>query len=247
MEEHSIQCICSFASSTYLKQKAFLPVLTPPIGAFKAYGKRTFDYMKTTMEALRASRDSSEENLKLRKPYDDKVGVFPCRSFNLGEQSISFPHLDEGNLAQSWCSITPVGRFDPRIGGHIVLWDYGLVVEFPPGSTMLLPSALIRHSNTSIRPGESRYSIIQYASGGLFRWVHNGCMLERDWLSQASEEDLRKHQEERDLRWSKAVKMFTTLDELVGKAKGKDREQEVKEGVIDLESLGRKEVMVESF
>ena len=72
-------------------------------------------------------------------------------------------------------------------------------------------------------------------------------MLECDWLSQASEEDFRKHQEEQNLRWSKAMKMFTTLDELVDKAKGKNREQEFKKDVIDLESLRRKEVMVESF
>ena len=247
MEEHSIQCICSFASSTYLKQKAFLPVLIPPIGAFKAYGKRTFDYMKTTMEALQVSRNSSKENLKLKKPYNDKVKAFSCCSFNLGEQFIFFLHLNDGNLAQLWCSITPVGWFDPRIGGHIVLWDYRLVVEFPPGSTMLLPSALVRYSNISIHPGESCYSIIQYMSGGLFHWVHNGCMSECDWLSQASEKDLRKHQKEQDLQLSKAMKMFTTLDELVGKAKEKDREQEVKKGIINLKSLRRKEVMVESF
>ncbi|KAH9042329.1 hypothetical protein EDB84DRAFT_1232732, partial [Lactarius hengduanensis] len=79
-------------------------------------------------------------------------------SFNIGNQSTSFPHTNENNLAQSWCSITPLGTFNPKEGGHIVLWDLKMVVEFPPGlapgSTVLIPSALITHSNTPIRPGE---------------------------------------------------------------------------------------------
>jgi hypothetical protein len=172
--------------------------------------------MKQTVESLRASRDSAaDEKLKLRKPYDSQVGVFPCRSFNLGRQSISYPHTDEGNLAQSWCSITPVGRFNPKTGGHIVLWDFGLVVEFPAGSTIQIPSALIRHSNTSIADEETRYSIIQYAAGGLFRWVHNGFRSEADWLADACEGDLRRREEEQEARWAGAVEMFTKVDELV--------------------------------
>ncbi|KAN0113573.1 hypothetical protein V8E52_007637, partial [Russula decolorans] len=56
-------------------------------------------------------------------------------SFNLGQQTTSFPHLDEKNLAQSWCSKTLLGDFSPNLGGHLVLWDFGLVIRFPAGST----------------------------------------------------------------------------------------------------------------
>ncbi|KAI9431864.1 hypothetical protein H4582DRAFT_2062288 [Lactarius indigo] len=198
MGDPSIQRICNFGSS-----------------AFKIYGAKNYRYMKATVEALRASRDScSDEKLKLRRPYDSKVGVFPCRSFNLGEQSVSFPHTDNANLAQAWCSITPLGSFDPKWGGHLVLWDFKLVIEFPPGSTVLIPSALIKHSNTPVQTGETRFCIVQYAAGGLFRWVENGFRSDEDRRASSSEEQLQAYISEQGARWAKAAGMYTTLDEL---------------------------------
>jgi len=55
------------------------------------------------------------------------------------------------------------------VGGHLGLWDLGIVVEFPPNSTILIPSSLIVHSNTPIQSDKVRYSIVQYATGHLFR------------------------------------------------------------------------------
>ncbi|KAF5353901.1 hypothetical protein D9756_007287 [Leucocoprinus leucothites] len=199
MQEKSVQRICKFGSC-----------------GFHAYSQRNYEYMESTVEKLRAHYDSAADNRnKLRRPYDSAIGVFPCRSLNLGKQSISFPHTDEGNLAQSWCSITPVGSFDPSTGGHLVLWDFGLVIDFPPGATALIPSALIRHSNTSIAAGETRFSTIQYAAGGLYRWVYRGFMSEKDWRAQANEADLEEDRAEQEQRWRESVKMFTTLGELL--------------------------------
>ena len=70
----------------------------------------------------------------LRKPYGAKVGVFPCCSFNVGKWSFTTPHMDDGNLAHSWCLVTALGCFYPDLGGHFVLWDFGLVVRFSPAS-----------------------------------------------------------------------------------------------------------------
>ncbi|KAJ7791104.1 hypothetical protein B0H13DRAFT_2394385 [Mycena leptocephala] len=42
--------------------------------------------------------------------------------------------------------------------------------SFPPGSTLLIPSALVQHSNVPIRAHEQRSSITQYTAGSLFRW-----------------------------------------------------------------------------
>ena len=64
-----------------------------------------------------------------------------------------------------------LGDFDPTKGSHLVLWECKLVIEFPPGSTILIPSAIITHSNVPIQAGEKRYSVTQYATGVLFRWV----------------------------------------------------------------------------
>ncbi|KAI9429656.1 hypothetical protein H4582DRAFT_2064922 [Lactarius indigo] len=156
MGDPSIQRICNFGSS-----------------AFKIYGAKNYRYMKATVEALRASRDScSDEKLKLRRPYDSK-----------------------------W-------------GGHLVLWDFKLVIEFPPGSTVLIPSALIKHSNTPVQTGETRFCIVQYAAGGLFRWVENGFRSDEDRRASSSEEQLQAYISEQGARWAKAAGMYTTLDEL---------------------------------
>jgi len=215
MQEKSIQRICKFASCKPCPSP--LAIFSSSfLGSFETYAKRIHDYVKETMELLRAHSDSSTgEANPLRRPYDANVGVFPCRSFNLGEQSISFPHTDDGNLAHSWCSITPLSQFNPKTGGHLVLWDFGLIIEFPPGTTILIPSAFLRHSNTSIHEGESQYSVIQYAAGDLFRWVYHRFKTEDDWKVTASPEDLKAHTVDQENRWKEAVVMFTTMRELV--------------------------------
>ena len=219
MEEGSIQRICSFASRTST------PYLHPrpstyrcdALGAFEMFSKKNYSYVKSTIDAIKAHRDldgRASPELELHRPYDHRAGAFPCRSFNLGGQTVSLPHLDYKNLAQSWCSVTTLGHFNHHDGGQFVLWDFGLVVDFPAGSTILIPSALLVHSNTPIGPGESRYSIVQYAAGGLFRWANNGFMSEKHWLSQASEEGRREHREQGEGRWASACSMFTTVEEL---------------------------------
>jgi hypothetical protein len=100
--------------------------------------------------------------------------VFPVVTFNLGPAVATWPHKDDDNFAPGWCAITAIGDYDPTRGGHIVLWELGLVVEFPPGTTIFIPSALITHSNTAVQPGETRMSIVQYAPAGLFRWAWYG-------------------------------------------------------------------------
>ena len=130
---------------------------------------------------------------------------------------MSSPHTNEENLAQSWCSITSVGRFDAKKGGHLVLWDLGLVFDFPAGSTALIPSALIVHPNTSIQQGETRFLIVQYAVGGLFRWVNNGHMKEADKWAMMSKEDRELEQKkEPTIHWQKATCMYTKVDDLRG-------------------------------
>jgi hypothetical protein len=156
----------------------------------------------------------------LRKPYGTKVGVFPCFSFNVGKWSFTTPHMDDRNLAHSWCSVTALDHFNPNLGGHFVLWDFGLVVRFPPSSTIMIPSALFLHSNASIQQGERRYSIVQYAAGSLFRWAESGFMMEGDWHRQAAGRAPQNHQEEQGSHWAGGMEMFTGFEELRKQGEG---------------------------
>jgi hypothetical protein len=106
---------------------------------------------------------------------------------NLGPRTVTVKHRDKLNKLTGWCAITALGDgFDPNTGGHLVLWDLKLVIQFPPGATILIPSALLYHSNTSIAEGHKRYSLTQYTSGDLFRWVANGFKGDKEFESTAT-------------------------------------------------------------
>ncbi|KAM6489083.1 hypothetical protein JOM56_001485, partial [Amanita muscaria] len=192
LKNKAVQRLCGFASC-----------------AFNAYSERNYNYMRDTVKTIKAK-------LNIGKDYESKLGVFPCRSFNLGPQTASLPHRDMGNLAHSWCSVTAVGQFNPKQGGHFVLWDFGIAIEFPPGSTILIPSALFMHSNASIQDGETRYSIVQYAAGGLFRWVWNGCKTDKklEESLKGNKKPNQRQQGEQDDRWQESIKMFSRWEEI---------------------------------
>ena len=95
------------------------------------------------------------------------------------------------------CAVTALGDFDPKKGGHLILWECGLVIEFPPGSTVLIPSATISHSNVMVGHNKHRYLFTQYTVGGLFQWVENGFQKSTEFHASLSPEESAK-QEERD-------------------------------------------------
>jgi len=130
-------------------------------------------------------------------------------TFNLGSNVVSIPHLDCANLAFGWCSVTAFGDFDPDAGGHMVLWDLGVYIRFPPGSTIIIPSALITHSNLPIKPGEKRSSITHYTAGSLFRWRYNDGCTDKQFEKTASKADKLQKKHDNESRWDdEALKYF---------------------------------------
>ncbi|KAF7980028.1 hypothetical protein HWV62_40152 [Athelia sp. TMB] len=134
--------------------------------------------------------------------------VFPCTTINFGPTAICYDHLDFSNAAAGWCSISCAGTFDHEKGGHLVLYDIDKIIEFPAGSTILIPSSVMRHGNTPVQEGEKRVGMTQYAAGGLFRWVDNGFKKAR--VGKRSREE----EEEAELRFSKLLQLYSRIDEL---------------------------------
>lgn len=167
----------------------------------QAYAPRLYAYYGQTLNAL------LESDRRLKPNFDKNV--FGAAMFNLGPKVFTFPHKDHQNLAWGWCSVTAMGDFDPREGGHLVLWDLGVMIEFPSGSTILLPSAILVHSNISIREGETRYSFAQFSAGGLFRWVE--CGMQPQHVFESAGGQLRGGAD----RWREGVAMYSTWSELV--------------------------------
>ncbi|KAF8059037.1 hypothetical protein FPV67DRAFT_1427063, partial [Lyophyllum atratum] len=101
--------------------------------------------------------------------------AYCCTTFNFGPHVVCKGHRDHLNWAPGGCIITSGGAFDYVRGGHIVLVEAKLVIEFPPGCSVLIPSACITHGNTPVLKTENRISMTQYTAGGLVRWVDYGC------------------------------------------------------------------------
>ncbi|KAH0833791.1 hypothetical protein J3R83DRAFT_10938 [Lanmaoa asiatica] len=160
------------------------------------------------MRNTRSIQDITQHDPSLWFPF---VNTFPSSAFNLGPQTVCKPHKDFRNLSFGLCAITALGSFDPVKGGHLVLEELGLVVEFPPGSTVLIPSAFITHSNLKIGKDERRYSFTQYASGCIFSYVENGMRTDKTVLREGTEEEQLRWKTSRAMRWQKGLAMFPTL------------------------------------
>ena len=134
--------------------------------------------------------------------------IFAATTYNLGPRTVCLKHKDFANLSFGWCAVTAPGAFDYKKGGHLVLWDCHLVIEFPPGCMILLPSAILTHSNVAILPKETWYSFTQYTAGGIFRWVESGFQKSEDFYASLSEEDLEEQQKKDAARWEFGLSLF---------------------------------------
>lgn len=164
----SVQRIAGFQSRECPTALRLLS-LTRAAGSLHNYAPRIHSLLKELQDDMETSPLAA--GFDFEKNFDNSV--YPTITFNLGPQTATVPHLDGANLAACWCMITALGRFDPDRGGHLILWDLGLIIRFPPGSTIAIPSALMTHSNTPVSDGEERLSITQWLSGHLCRFVHN--------------------------------------------------------------------------
>ncbi|KAI0038966.1 hypothetical protein FA95DRAFT_1504822 [Auriscalpium vulgare] len=159
----------------------------------------------------RVVEDVRERNPDLRKPFDRSV--FPVATFNFGPRALTTPHRDSKNVPWGWCAVTAFGNYDYKKGGHLILWELKQIIEFPPGSTILLPSALITHSNTPIQDGETRQSFTQWCSGDLVRWHAYGQRTE-ETLHREDPGLQRRLHEELEGRWERSAGMFSKRGEL---------------------------------
>ena len=175
-------------------------------GLALVFGPILFEFFRSQMLLL------TTRNSHLRLPFANSI--FAACTFNFGPRASTRPHLDFGNLAWGWCAITALGQFDADRGGHLILWDLKLVIRFPAGSTILIPSAIIRHSNIPVQPHERRFSFVQYTAGGLFRWIRNGFQTDESFERSATNLEKQKRAEEESRRWEEGVRMFSKLNSL---------------------------------
>lgn len=170
---------------------------------FAYYAPKLYKYYCDILSSL------FQHDPHLRRIYTGTV--FPIVTLNVGPQVVSTLHRDQSNLADGLCWILASGSYNPALGGHLVLWELGIVVEFPPGSSVLIPSAVISHGNVPVQAGETRSSITQYASGGLFRWVEHGFQ-KWDALKVEDYDLAMAMKDARSTRWQETVSRYSMYE-----------------------------------
>ncbi|KAK7047446.1 hypothetical protein VNI00_006677 [Paramarasmius palmivorus] len=182
-------------------------------GAFGTWAERIkgrYDDAIATMHKNITKEDSE-------RGRNFKNSAFATIAFNFGGKVRCWKHRDQQNLPLGWCAITVLGRFDPTRSARLILWELKLVIDFPPGSTILIPSAVITHSNTRIAPGDERTSITQYTAGAIFRWVDAGCLTEKA-LKSTNKEAWKKHNATKVPPVSERLGIFSRVDEVLSRA-----------------------------
>ena len=164
----------------------------------KTYARSLWQFNTTALNLLELA------NPWLKRHFDGHP--LASTTFNFGPRVCTIPHKDLKNVSWGWCSVTSLGNYDPTKGGHLVLWELKLAVEFPPYSTIFLPSAIITHSNTEIGKEETRLTVTQYTSAGLFSWLAHGNGPKGD--RKESEMDW----------WNRPRHRFSTLKDLLRQA-----------------------------
>ncbi|KAJ3926595.1 MAG: hypothetical protein NXY57DRAFT_966365 [Lentinula lateritia] len=155
-------------------------------GVFKTWAPKLYAYCSSQFDRLLSS-DSSLVQL-----FDNSV--LASTAFNFGPRTVCLPHIDFGNLPFLWCWIWSLGLYSWKKGGHLILWDLEIVVEFPPGSLAAIPSG--------------------YTSGGNFRWVDHGFQSEEAYKASLSAAEAREEKLRKKHRWEMGLSLFSTLDEL---------------------------------
>ncbi|KAF8224354.1 hypothetical protein L208DRAFT_1311947 [Tricholoma matsutake] len=176
-------------------------------GRFAAWFPKLYKYYHETLGAL------YEQDEGLKCLFLDSV--WAAISFNFGPATWCYRHMDWGNLAFGVCIITNVGKFDSTCGSHLILWECGIVIEFPPGMSIIIPSAVISHSNLPIhQPHEIRYSFTQYTASGLFRWVEHGFQKEESYANGSLVAEHAAEEVRRAAHKDFGLSLFSTMDEL---------------------------------
>lgn len=177
------------------------------LGGLARYAPKLWRYYVDNLRLLFQHHDGLQHNFT--------NSIFPAATFNLGPQVVTDEHADIYNLVHGLCGVTAGGNYDHEKGGQMYMRQINLVIDFPSGASMLIPSAFVDHGNTPIQAGESCFSFTQYTAWGLFRWVNYGFRSAKSILASAGGAALvASFDGTPGSRWRWALDLFSKEDEL---------------------------------
>jgi hypothetical protein len=184
-----------------------LPFHSTTLASFAAFSPKVYSYYRENLERV------FDHDPGLERLFPSHISVYPAAAFNFGPNVWTYKHKDLLNCPFGWCAIQALGSFDPTKGGQLVLWEAKLVIDFPAGSLILLPSSIITHSNIPVAMGDNRASFTQYAAGGLFRYVDYNYCTEKQ-LKKNNPNLWKQILEKRVDNWKIGCALISSLDEL---------------------------------
>ncbi|THU81353.1 hypothetical protein K435DRAFT_693757, partial [Dendrothele bispora CBS 962.96] len=185
-----------------LSNKSFVWIAGHASAIFATWAPKLYQFYADYMDKI------TENNPSIYFNFSNSI--FAAATFNFGPQTVAVEHLDHLNYIYGWCGITALGEYDYTKGGHLILWDLRMVIEFPPGWTILIPSSYLRHGNTAIAPDEKRFSFTQYTSGSLFRYADDDYKMR----TQMSDSERKASEEKQASRINEDLNLYSTLEEL---------------------------------
>ncbi|KAI0084708.1 hypothetical protein BDY19DRAFT_897955 [Irpex rosettiformis] len=141
-------------------------------------------------------------------------GIWAAASYNNPPNVMTFEHVDQANKANGICPIFSFGDFNAKTGGHLVLRQLKLVIEFPPGCFIFIPSATLIHGNIRIGKNEERGSFTMFTAGGLFRWVAYGGQTEKEMKERDGKRWYKDEEPKRAQAWVESMSQFSTVSSL---------------------------------
>ncbi|KAJ7122477.1 hypothetical protein C8R46DRAFT_928733, partial [Mycena filopes] len=169
--------------------------------------------------AAAATLDAQKRAVLSRDPtalYPSDASLYSAITVELGgaHHCQPVPGTPDQHQANTWSLLTALGNYNPLHGGHLIVWDLGLVICFPPGATILIPSALLRYSFVKVRSHETRYSVLQWAAAGIFRWFRNGKRTDLDFAVHATRPEHQAREEAVAAALATALDQFPLGEEL---------------------------------
>jgi hypothetical protein len=86
-------------------------------------------------------------------------------------------------------AVTSLGTYDHRKGGHMMFPDDDVMMEMPPGMTVLFPAGTKSYNFAAVRKHKQQYLFHQFCSAGVLRWVEKGGRSDKLFDDEAVLED----------------------------------------------------------
>jgi hypothetical protein len=194
-------------ASLWVNPHSFTAAVIPikyKLGAFAMWMPKLHKYYVDHLDTL------LQHDCKLHQNFHNSV--WSSTTINFSPRTCCKKHMDFNNLP---FGIYAAGNYKLKEGSHLVLWEAGLVIEFPPGSMILIPSTVLMRSNAPIPKGSTRYSITQYTAGGLFRWVDHDFQSEASYWESLTDQGHAEEIQQMEGHASMGIGLFSTKDELL--------------------------------